>query len=565
MSRGAWWSLCLIGGALALPLRAQDMARTMRTTLPDGGVATGDLQRTTDGIQASRATIVWEDGRTFTGVIFDSVPIRGTLRYPDGSSISGIVDDMNDSGDRLWLQGVSRLHTVGESTLGPPGTYRLSYNSRNRQESAAWAFGTPFQPDLSTSEPFDAMTLAKPTRNTKGCATPSVVPAGWIVWWPRCIPGPAGSSVTYNPDGTQKLMEGAPAGAEGMRMRLTRLDGKGFVADLLVDYGADSLQTNVGGSFVNYKTNFFEKTARPTSILAKAFTATASPSPVGVAQLHASDNVMLFKGTFDGQQPAIGRCRVPDSEGGGSEPCEFRSGQRIDSAHMLRQARIAALKREAEIGPQQAREASLRWKQRQDRLSEAEYERVRQQNRANAAVNEVDWGAVMNEVGDTFRRNAEEMDDIQQENYRRLEQARRADEAYRAQQQRTTQQQAAQKEAAQRLHQQPPVQQSIEHGRTSVPTLIIVNEALNDAPDTAGMTSSHLPQRTFERVEAFESAACRDLRGELMSRACFGSNEEVAACRSREHKRIESTRAQMVSMGCPATGSTNGGGVRADP
>ena len=554
MPRASRWLPCIVAGVLALPLWAQDETRTMRTTLPDGSVATGDLQRTPDGIQGSNVTIVWEDGRTFTGAIFDGHPIRGTLRYPDGSGITGVIDDLDDTGARRWLPGASRVHTVSESTLGPPGTYRLSYWYRGN-EAAAWVFGAPFQPDRSSGDPFDAETLARPTRNTQGCPAPTVVPAGWIVWWPRCRAGSEAAIVTYSPDGTQKLVEYISAAPERTHRVLTRLDGKGYGADLLVEYGATSLQAVVGSRFFDYKANFYANTARPTKITAKTFTDAAAPSPVGEGKLFDSNGNLLFNGTFDGQRPVVGRCRIPVNEGGGSEPCEFRNEQRIDPAHAQRQQRVAALKQEADTGPQQARAASNQWKQEQDRRVEQEYEQIRQRNRANDAVNEVNWGQVMNDVGDTFRRSAEELNDFQRENARRLEQARRADEAYRSQQQRAAQEQA-QREAAQRQQQeQLRAQQANANSRASTPPLTVNTAVEGAAPATASAP------RTSETYGAFESAACADLRGEMMPRPCFADAE----CPAREHQRMESIRERMVAMGCPGTGSGKPGGVRGDP
>lgn len=546
------WLPVLVAYVLAVPSLAQDMSRITQVTLPDGGVMAGDLQSTEAGLEASNATITWADGRTYTGEIFGGVPIRGTLRYPDGSSIRGVIDDLDNSGARRWLPGVSQVHTIRESTLGPPGTYRLGFWS-NRANMEAWAFGAPFQPDRLQGLPLDAATLAKPTRNTKGCPKPSVVPAGWVVWWPLCTPGSEAILQIFSPDGTQRMVQYFSPTPDRQSVSYERLDGKSLMADMLIEYGADSLTQDIGGTFFPYRTNFYAKTAKPASIRAKAFTADAAPLPIGEGRLYAADFALLFEGTFHGPLPAIGNCRIPINEGKAMEPCEFRNGQRIDPAHMQRQEQVAALKREADVGPQQARERSSRWKQEQDQRLAQEDERIRQRNRARDAVNEVNWGAVMNDVGNTFQRSADELEASRRENARRMEQARRSDEAYRAEQQR----------AAQRQAQQASATNATSTGGTGGGTgtgaggsslTLTVNQA-GDNGDTAALAARNEEISRRMREENERRLMKLKVQYRADGRACYA------------HPELQSPELQtkLDGDGCTSPGRSGGPGVIGDP
>ena len=254
----------------------------------------------------------WEGIGHFKGDIVAGISASGTLTFlADETQITGRMS-VDDDGVARW-KGNATVKTAFDSPIGPPGVYSVILP----EGRDGWTFLEPLRPEwLKEGYPQDAATLAKATRNDKGCLAPPVVPQGWIVWWPTCKPGPDGNVVIYRPDAKQYLWQGFRNGSP---------DGMGL--------------------------NMIDGSA---NIEAKQFTRDAVPAPIGEARLRQGSHV-VFEGVFDGQNPLAGYCAVPKDEGGGLEPCEFRGEQRVDQAHALRRQRIA-LKREQEDLLRQQRE-----------------------------------------------------------------------------------------------------------------------------------------------------------------------------------------------------------------
>lgn len=518
-----------------------DMPRITRAILPDGAVATGDLHWTGSGFQASQATIVWDDGRVYEGRMEDSMPTDGTLRYPDGSSITGLLIPDRKGTNAYWRPGMVIRTVSGSDRLGPAGRYLAGYQAA---DASAWRFGAPLQPERADGvAPFDAETIAKPTRNTRNCHAPPVVPPGWIIWWPSCIPGDEGVTAVYRPDMQQNLVQRFSG-------------GKPSTATLNIPSESRYVVSDAG------------------------FAPGASPSPLGEARMFTAGG-LAFEGIFDGQLPGKGFCAIPADEGSGLEPCEFRSGQRVDELHHLRQQRIA-MKRDQENLLRQQRQLEEDARRERQAWEEQEAERERQARYQDDEDDEpqVDVAQIWAQgIADAFQHAADvKVREAQQQV--ESSQRRRADmdAAMDRQRARTAQIQQADAVHQQRMAELQRQQQELERRQQQMRQQQAAASPSTSDGYSGSASGTGTSGRTYGSVAL---SPCTQLGGELMranatadreARECVGDQyayPTIAAFRDAERKcqadaaaKVRDLKEKYEDAGCHKGG---GGGVRGDP
>jgi hypothetical protein len=401
-------------GSVARPL----MTSLERAQLPDGAVVTraataaqdansyvaariadASLRMVDGKIVASSARIVWPSGVQFVGSLEEGRPVKGTVTYPNGLRISGSLV-ARDDGSMAWnFSGDTiNVRTPFETPMGPAGRYSVQTTDALRDASLV-VDGSPPPESFLRGFPMDAATLAKPTSNTRDCPQPTTVPAGWVVWWPTCQGGPNASVTVYSRDARYQLFHSWRGGGIP---KLALIASAGNLVPGLVS-GYDLYEETWDSS--DYKADVDVGYWDINTIEADAFTTDAVPTPIGEARLPAGDGgPPVFEGVFVGLTPVRGYCRVPESEGGGLEPCEFRSGNRVDTGHQMRRQRIASMQ-------QDARQRNNRFRKQQQQERDAE-EAAAQQAAADeaqrkleeeeeeaeaAAASQASWAAWMNQ------------------------------------------------------------------------------------------------------------------------------------------------------------------------
>ncbi len=256
---------------------------------------------------AADGFVGWRSGRHFRGRLQGFGPAQGVMTLPEGHRLTGVIEAGN-----YWRAGMLELELKSAVAGLPPGRYRLPVPAEQRIDRL------PASALLAAAQPLDGETLARAGSNTRGCPAPRVVPAGWVAWWPGCVPG--GEVAVYSPSGQGRLV--FPARAE--------------VPAVLEFYAAMS-----------------EGGALQQSLQAMVFTAQANVE--GEGRWRDARGQLLFEGRFVANSPRDGFCPRPAEEGGGLEPCEFRDGQRVDALHHIRLQRLAARReQEAFLARQQA-------------------------------------------------------------------------------------------------------------------------------------------------------------------------------------------------------------------
>lgn len=301
----------------------------------------------------------------------------------------------------------TRLETKTVTPLGPPGTYYYG---------GTLTLGSiPLAKDV---EPAPG-TVARYAGDAGRCTYMPMQMEGWLPWTPGCT---ATQTALYSADGAFRLL---------------------MASDQTPAMTLDAFDPSQPGLAVR-------------TWKAQMFTTTAPPLPVGEASLFNGDD-LVYRGEFEGLEPkGKGTCPNPS---GGTEPCTFANGQRVDPIYV---ARIAQEKLDAKFATDKqisADAAAARDQARQQTISDArEAERIRQEEiaavaaqerREKAARRDAMWGSIMsglqqvaNDVG------------AQQQQQAAIQQQRNAAQQQSIAQQRASQQQTAANAAAQRAAQQ---------------------------------------------------------------------------------------------------------------
>jgi hypothetical protein len=255
------------------------------------------------GWRAREGVYRWSDGREFRGPLVDAAPLgRGRFTGPGGGLVDGeVVRD----GDALRWRGTLTVTLPPGTGFGPAGTYLI-------EPAPGTELGAPIAPQRWAPT---ASTLAAGVDNDRGCPIPPEMPTGWMPWWPACGQDAATGEIlipVYSPD---------------LTFMLTYVVKDGALARSVLDQLGDLRVTLA--PVARWEALMFRSTRQGFQSLGD------------IRMFDAAGN-FLYQGTFSGLDPdGEGYCGRPAAEGGGVEPCLWRSGQRVDAAHQARQARIA--------------------------------------------------------------------------------------------------------------------------------------------------------------------------------------------------------------------------------
>jgi hypothetical protein len=267
-------------------------------------------------------------------LLADLVPATGEITSSDveyqaprlGVYVRGGNADRGTAGrQRQWT---GRLGVTLSQPFGPLPAGRYWGMAPTRDRVAFADSLKLIRPELVL--PRDAETLLAASRDTSACPTAArdaALPPGWVVWTPSC--------------GTPLILAFSADTSTDFRQHLDA-DGK-VVRRLLY---RESRPRTEGSLAESWEAPLY--VVRGTMLVPQGETRYRRRH-LGNSREPDGAKTLEFNGHFDGLAPAgVGTCAREAQHGGGSEPCEFRDGRRVDAAFVARveRMRLDALERE---------------------------------------------------------------------------------------------------------------------------------------------------------------------------------------------------------------------------